>query len=231
MTKKEKLAIEYLTLRKEFDGPDFNTNITTNQMWYLAKNFRVIDLEDKIAAVKHAIEDKANQLKKEAYFVTEEGKELKEELEFERSTLINLRNNYITTTEGLIIDMIQELVGEDWTCNISLGCNSALLEIGLKNTDKERNFQFEFGHDFEIRYDNHPFGEDKRFTMNYGTLGSFDLNNNEYRKKYIFGMGTMVNNDEFLNHIKTYLMILIDNCKKLGEKIDKIDDTLNNPFK
>ena len=230
MTKKEKLVTEYLTLRREFDGPDFKENITTNQMWYLTKNFRAIDLENKIAAVKCAIEDKVKRLEKEAYFATEEGKKLKEELEFERSILIKDRKNYVTNTEGLITDMVQELVGEDWTCNISLGWNNAVLGIGLKNTDKNRNFQFEFGHDFEIRYDNHPFGEDKRFTMNYGTLGSFDLNGDEYRKKYILGMGTMANNDEFLNHVKTYLMILIDNYIKLEEKINNINDKLNNPF-
>ena len=230
MTKKEKLATEYLTLRKEFDGPDFKENITTNQMWYLTQNFRVIDLENKIAAVKCAIEDKAKRLEKEAYFATEDGKKLKEELEFERSILIKDRKNYVTNTEGLIKNMIQELVGEDWTCHINLGWNNVVLEIGLKNTNKERNFLFEFGHDFEIRYDNQPFGEDKRFTMNYGTLGLFDLNGDEYRKKYIFGMGTIANNSEFLNNIKTYLMILIDNCTKLEEKINKINDKLNNPF-
>ena len=230
MTKKEKLATEYLTLRREFDGPDFKETFTTNQMWYLTKHFKVVDLEDKINAVKCAIEDKKKRLEKEAFFETEEGKKLKEELEFERETLIKERKNYIANTEGLITDMIQELVGEDWICNISLGWSSAILRIGLKNTDKDRNFQFEFGHDFEIRYDNHPFGEDKRFTMNYGTLGLFDLDGDEYRKKYIFGMGTMANNSEFLNNVKTYLMTLIDNCTKLEEKFNKIDDKLNNPF-
>jgi len=64
MTKKEKLATEYLRLRKEFDGCDFKPNLTNNQMSYLTKEFKVWQLEDKIEAVKSAINQRNIRLKK-----------------------------------------------------------------------------------------------------------------------------------------------------------------------
>lgn len=62
MTRKEKLARIYLMLRKEFDGPDFHENLRTLQVDYLIKEFKIIDLEEKIEAVKNAIEQKKRKL-------------------------------------------------------------------------------------------------------------------------------------------------------------------------
>jgi len=70
MTKKEKLANEYIALRKEFDGDDFKPGLTENQIWWLVREFKVYQLEDKIDAVNRAIKEKKLRLKKEAYFET-----------------------------------------------------------------------------------------------------------------------------------------------------------------
>lgn len=81
MTQKEKLATEYINLKKQFDGNDFKENITENQMWYLTREFKVQDLKDKIEAVKRAIQEREIRLKKEAYFATPEGQVYKKEIE------------------------------------------------------------------------------------------------------------------------------------------------------
>ena len=48
MSKKEKLANQYIELKKEFDGEEFNESLAENQIWYLTKNFKVVDIENKI---------------------------------------------------------------------------------------------------------------------------------------------------------------------------------------
>ena len=63
-SKKLNLASRYVELRKEFDGCDFKPNLTNNQMSYLTKEFKVWQLEDKIEAVKSAINQRNIRLKK-----------------------------------------------------------------------------------------------------------------------------------------------------------------------
>lgn len=53
MLKKEYLAIEYLKLRKEFDGDNFIGRYPT--ITELCKKFKTVDLEDKIKAVKSVL--------------------------------------------------------------------------------------------------------------------------------------------------------------------------------
>ena len=40
MGKKEKLANQYIELKKEFDGEEFNESLAENHIWYLTKNFK-----------------------------------------------------------------------------------------------------------------------------------------------------------------------------------------------
>ena len=81
MTTKEKLAIEYINLKKQFEGDNFKENLTDNQIWYLTKRFRIADFKRKIEAIKKDIDDKDMQLKKEAYFLTPEGQDYKKKIE------------------------------------------------------------------------------------------------------------------------------------------------------
>lgn len=81
MSKKEKLANQYIELKKEFYGDEFNEVLAENQIWYLTKNFKVIDIENKIVAVKKLISAKNNRIKKEAYYATPAGMEYKKKLE------------------------------------------------------------------------------------------------------------------------------------------------------
>ena len=64
MGQKEKLANEYIALRKEFDGDNFKPTIKSNQIWWLCKEFKIIDLKEKIEAVKAALNQKKIRLNK-----------------------------------------------------------------------------------------------------------------------------------------------------------------------
>ena len=63
-TMKRQLAKQYIELKKQFDGKDFKSSIKAHNIDYLVENFKAIDLEDKIEAVKSAIKAREKRLAK-----------------------------------------------------------------------------------------------------------------------------------------------------------------------
>lgn len=230
MTKKEKLATEYIELRKKFDGPDFQEQARSNQVWYLIKEFKVCDLECKIEAVKRAIADKELRLKKEAYFETPEGKAYKEDLETKITANIQayqaLRNEF----QNWVITEVNNMVPGNWTANVSFGYNSGNITIGLVNRDPKNNYEMQFGHDFTIYYEPYTYKHNgPRFELNYGTLGSFDLFNDETRPVYLNGLATISNNKEWLLTLMDKFIDHIAVANDLTKIREDLRNQLNNP--
>lgn len=230
MTKKEKLANQYIELRKEFDGPDFKENISDNQVWYLTRNFNVWQLEDKISAVKRAIEEKEIRLKKEAYFATPEGQAFKQkitnEINTSRETYLNIKNEF----ENWIKTEVNNMVPGNWGANLSISYMGGNVTIGLLNRDPDRNFEFQFGHDFTIYFDSYSFAKKKpRFDLNYGTIGSFDLFEDETRPLYLNGLATISNNKEWLQILMAKFIEYVKKLNTISKEIDELGKKLNNP--
>lgn len=231
MTTKEKLAIEYINLKKQFEGDNFEENLTDNQIWYLTKRNSIADFKRKIEAIKKDIDDKDMQLKREAYFLTPEGQDYKKKIE---DLIANYRADWKKIRddfENWIINKVNEMVPGKWTARLSLGSYmSGNVEIGLVNRDPKRNFPMEFGHEFTIYFDNYNYGEETpRFELNYGTLGAFDLFNDETRPLYLNGLATISNNKEFLHVL---MEKFIENCnriKEISKNIDDLNEKLDNP--
>ena len=231
MTTKEKLAIEYLKLKKQFDGDNFKENITDNQTWYLTRNFKVQDLKDKIEAVGRAIKDKEIRLRKETYFATPEGqayqKNIEDSIAKYRDSWKEIHDNF----ENWIIKKVNEMIPGNWTACLNLSSYmSGNVEIGLVNRDPERNFSMQFGHEFTIYFDGYNYGKKApRFDLSYGTLGAFDIFNDETRPLYLNGLATISNNKEFL---QVLMGKFIENCnsiKEISKQIDELKKKLDNP--
>lgn len=231
MTKKEKLANEYLALRKEFDGDEFKPGLTDNQVWYLVREFKVYQLESKIEAVKRAIEEKKLRLQAEAYFETPEGQEYKKSIE---NQIEENRNNYRNLHDEFlnwIIEEINKMIHGGWTARLNLGYMSGNVEIGLVNRDPERNFPTQFGHEFTIYFDAYSFGKKApHFELNYGTLGAFDLFNDETRPLYLNGLATIANNKEWLQLLMAKFIETVHKTTEISKQIDILNSKLDNPF-
>ena len=147
MGKKEKLANQYIELKKEFYGDEFNEVLAENQIWYLTKNFKVIDIENKIVAVKKLISAKNNRLKKEAYYATPAGMEYKKKLEDKMDEYLKVEKNIIRQLHNYVKNVLGNILGNEWTTKVSMGYRSFYIETGLKAIDHERirKFTFEFG--------------------------------------------------------------------------------------
>jgi len=228
---KEKLANQYLELKKQFEGPEFKENLSTNKVSYLVKEFKKVDLEDKIRAMETAIEAKALRLKKEAFYATPEGEKYKKDLEERRELFIHVRKTLIKGVEGFVQNFLNEYIGEGWGCQFSHGWNRAHLSVGLKAFTPERiekGYFFEFGHEFEITWDKEDFGHGE-LQMNYGTLGGFDLENGEGRLKYLRGMAEFADNKGWINKLKERFVDANAKLMEINRNIDEVDDKLKNP--
>ena len=228
---KEKLANQYLELKKQYDGPEFKENLSTNKVSYLVNEFKKVDLEDKIRAMETAIKAKALILKKEAFYATPEGEKYKKDLEERRELFINVKKTVIGGVEGFVQRFLNEYIGEGWGCQFSHGWNRAHLSVGLRAFTPEgieKGYFFEFGHEFEITWDKEDFGRGE-LQMNYGTLGSFDLENGEGRLKYLRGMAEFADNKGWINKLKERFVDANAKIMEINRNIDEVDDKLKNP--
>lgn len=232
MGKKEKLANQYIELKKEFDGEEFKEGLTENQIWYLTKNFKAVDLEDKITAVTNAIVAKKARLKKEAYYATPAGMEYKKNLEDKMEEYRKANQSIKDQLKDYVENVIGHMLGDAWTTKVSMGYRSACIEIGLKAIDPERvgKFTFEFGQSFEIRWDGYGFGNgNPQFTMNVGTTGSFNLFGDGIRAKFYHGVATVANDKEFLQDLMTRIAIADGKAKEISKLYDECERKLENP--
>jgi len=231
MTRKEKLANEYLALRKEFDGDDFRPGLTDNQVWYLVREFKVCQLESKIESVKHAIAEKELRLKREVYYDTPEGNAYKANIELE---IDNYRKDYKKMHdefEDWIVNEVNKMIPGGWGARLSIGYMFGNVEIGLINRNSDKNAKFEFGHTFTIYFDAYSFGKKSpRFDLNYGSLGSFNLFNDETRPVYLNGLATISNNKEWLQLLMAKFIKNVHKAAENSKTIDALEAKLNNPF-
>ena len=231
MTANEKLATEYINLKKQFDGDNFKENATVNQTWYLAKKFKVADLIRNIEDLKQAIVEKAIRLKREAYFTTPEGQNYKKNIENliaqHRTDWKKIHDDF----ENWIINKVNDMVPGNWTACLNLSSyTSGNVEIGLVNRDPERNYDMQFGHEFTIYFDGYNHGKKSpQFELNYGTLGSFDLFNDETRPLYLNGLASISNNKEFLQILMGKFIENCNSIREISKKIDELNKKLNNP--
>ena len=232
MGKKEKLANQYIELKKEFDGEEFNEALAENQIWYLTKNFKVVDIENKIIAVKKLIMTKKNRLKKEAYYATPAGMEYKKNLEDKMDEYLKVKKTIKDQLHNYVENVIGNILGDSWTSKVSMGYRTLYIELGLKAIDPERigKFTFEFGQSFEIHWDGYGFGkQNPTLEMNVGTMGAFNLFGDGIRTEFYRGVATIANNKEFLQDLMAHITIADGKAREISKLYDECKNKLDNP--
>lgn len=237
MSPKEKLIREYFALKHKFD---MNENCekpcpaepTEKDIRSMSKEFKIMDLEYKISAVNNSLRNQAIRIERENYFATDEGKLAKENAETERRNLWEEHKKLIKEFEEWINNEIRYLFGDNWLCQANTGYRSVRISIGMKNIHPEKSAgEFEFGHAFDVTYDKDPlFKPGVRFEMNYSTLGSFDLFEDNYRSEYLEGQGRFANNKNLLKEIFNKSEVLANCDTELEKKMKDIDNWLKNPL-
>lgn len=239
MGQKEKLIYEYFALRHKFDvNEGTNCKIvwkpipTESEIREYKNSYKVIDLEEKVAAIKRSLESQEQKIRVKEYFATEEGTKLKAELEARQVELYieakNLKDKYNT----ILHDKIISVLGNKFTTTFSGSSYCCCMEIGIINTDEKRKgFTFKFGHEFDLRYEkNWCNNNELELSINYGALGSFNGINDEDRIAYIVGFGKFLENNELKNDIINIFKEFMTKDAVISNESKKICNKLNNPF-
>lgn len=227
MTQKEKLANEYVELKKKFDGEDFAANIAQHQIGYLTRTFKVYELQEKIEAVRSAIKAKAKREATEAWFNTEEGKAYKEEHEAELESLKRSEDAILKSALANAREEVKNLLGEAFDIT-SFGYTSmtiALIEEYSEN-GKPKGF---FGHDFTVNFNTSWTDNMLEWTLNYGTLGSFDLDTDENRIKYLTGLAKFASDREVVPALRDSLHKMVFAIRNISREYYRLERELKEP--
>jgi hypothetical protein len=233
MTIKEKLYKEFVIIKNKLNalrgeeligGDNIEEYFNSNIFAYYAKSYTKDDIKRMIHNAEIAYEEEVEKLRVENYFNTEEGKAEKERLTKEYEALQNERAEMFENANKKLDIFIKDFLGKEW--GVRYGTYST--EIGIVKDDNNGFVNFVFGHSFTIYHDT-VFGE--RFEMNYGTLGSFELLNDDVlRPKYLMGMATFANDKDRLSKLRSYLKSVEEDIKELEKRMDKVSNKLKHPF-
>ena len=233
MSIKEKLYMEYVIAENKLNaliGEDliggdniegyFNSDEFSNRASHHTKN----QIRNMIDYAKRCYEFELEKKRTEEYFDTEEGKAEKERLTKEYEALQNTRAEMFKNANKELDIFIKDFLGKEW--GVRYGTYST--EIGIVKDVNDGFVNFVFGHSFTIYHD---AMFEKRFAMNYGCLGSFELLNDEVlRPKYLMGMATFANDKDRLLRLRLYLKSVEEDIKGVEERMDKVSNRLKHPF-
>lgn len=186
--------------------------------------------KEDIQRLEKYLENIIEKREVEKFYATEEGQNLKSELESSKEELSTELNNLNETYKNEVHQKIMSVLDEnEWT----IQANPESIEIGLKEIDENRltkGFTMSFEETFTI-YNFHTFSRgDKPLEINYGTCGSFNPLESR-RSQYLLGMATFVNSFETLKELKVILDEWYDKQRQLFRKLDTIAKRIKNPLK
>ncbi len=238
MTVKEKLYKEYVGVKNMLNalegkepigGADVEEYATTYNFSYAAKRYSKSELINMIDCVKRAYDRKLEEARIEEYYATEEGKAVKESLTSQIKDITEQRHNLIMSATKDIDTFIKEWLGAEWGCR-TIGSSST--EIGMIESEKDGIIKFYFGHSFTLYYNDYFFKD--RFELNYGAMGAFPVLDNdegsERRCKYLFGMGTFVNDKAKLTELKNKIMGFCNANDVYINRVNILRAKLKNPL-
>ena len=226
---KEQLFSDYLTtMNKVYElmgDSDKIVNVEKNMKYFTPRSYSKESLERKREYALRLYDKEVQKLRITAYFATDEGKKVKADIDIQIEKIIAEREEYTEKTRDLLVSFIKDWLGDEWDISYF---SSNSLEIGLVDSEKNK---FIFGHTFTIYYPDFMFDEKKRFEMNYGCLGSFDLlKENNTRSRYLLGMGLFSNNKDKLEELKSMLYTYANKMSVYDDELNKLERVLKNPF-
>lgn len=233
MTIKEKLYKEYVITKNKLNalkgenligGDNIDEFFESTNFKDNASSYTKDDLKRMIYNVEVSYNIALEEKRVQDYFNTEEGKAEKERLTKEYEVSQNERTEMFKNANKKLDIFIKDFLGKEW--GVRYGTYST--EIGIVKDVNDGFVNFVFGHSFTIYHDD-MF--EKRFAMNYGCLGSFELLNDEVlRPKYLMGMATFANDKDRLLRLRLYLKSVEEDIKGVEERMDKVSNRLKHPF-
>jgi len=244
LTKKEEMYVNILNVRNEYynlisanDKVVDVANLLENtyRIEDYARKRKMCELEKELEIAKKALEQAREAAARDAWFESEEGKTWKEAKLSERKAAYDEHYALEEAEREYTRKVVRELLGGEFdvTC-FSLGSR---FEVGLveKVLDNGTPCAY-FGHEFTVY-----FGKDEkymgngnwertfRWELNYGTMGAFDLINDEKHVKYLVAMAKFASSDVVNNDLREHLKKSTERNMEISKRIYELDDELKNP--
>lgn len=237
MTQKEKLYFEYLTIKNSIYAVKGETDKQINldefckkgRFWKEAKDSTVADLQRDIENAKRSLEQYKRDKKRDEWFATPEGAQWKQDKEAEIKHLYEQEQHLMDSALQYTSKVIQQLLGEQFDVT-SFG--SRCMTIGLvKEYAEDGRAKALFGHTFEVNFERDYFGDEKhRWELNYGTMGSFNLNeDNNTRTQYLVGLAKFASDKTTVPALRDYLHGYTDSLHTLSSACYDAQVELKNP--
>lgn len=184
-------------------------------------------LEHDLREAQHVYDRYFLAKKREEYWMTEEGAKVKETLE---NGIEECKNMVCLFTEHANQDvnaLVRLWMGEKWLAHVF----NRTMEVEL--TDNKGNTIF--GRSFTIYFGDWCFAKPKdiddfRFEMNFGTTGSFSLENDNDMLDFLKGMSIFANELRFRNAVKNVLYEYYGKMSATQSKQNELENKLRNPF-
>lgn len=234
MTQKEKLITELFKLKSQYyknEGKENPWHDTPDDYDYfrMSRDYKVWELEQQIIHAQQSLQQQRIRMEREAYWKTEAGARQKKQLEEAVEMLREKHNQIELDLYKNVNKLAKSCLGDAFVCSsANLSFDTLIVEIGVE--DKEKPGRTLFGHDFTIRYCRRFLEKEMQLEMNYGTLGSFDLQQDEDRITYLQGMAKFASNNE----LKTQLLeLFVDGMKReriCSKEYNKVKELLENPL-
>lgn len=195
MTQKEKLIREYFKLKNQYDvlgGVEnpWKAEPDAVDLYRWSSRNKVYELQEQIDRVKGCIERLTKEIERQKYFDTEEGKQVKETAE---KNMEEARKQYEILCQTIgdeVKKLVAEALGQKFTTCFHACYDACYVDVHYTDDD----YKPIFGHKFEIRYDKNFTHVDGQYntryelTMNYGTMGAFNLTDDFDMVNYLQGM-------------------------------------------
>ncbi len=246
MTKKESFYYELMKVQNEVsmiknNRPFWNENleeyITTTTFRKKADQLTMKKLEAEMKIWQGRLEQLNAKKALTAWLETTEGKEYIQKREDEMKALhakvLDIREDARKHTSALV----KQFLGEQW--DVTRFTNDCMgIAIIEKYREDGRPVEL-FGHEFDINfgleweYKGAETGWEKKhlWSMNYGTMGSFDITENNTRIQYLVGMTKFISDTTVIPELRNYLHNMTEEIREIDERYYELEKEVKNPVK
>lgn len=235
MTAKEKLYKQYLEIKNEYytlnSEPEKVVELTEEFLNSYAFKGKAAEpkkayLETDIEEAKRSLAYLKKNLRKLAYYRTDEGKAYEASIKAEIDGVLSELDRMENEIKSYISGIISVYLGTGW--EVGYVGNSQTEIRYIKGYDENGLPLVKRSYNFSIHYEFHHGGNNS-FQMNYPTCGSWDLFNNENMRTYLAGVGKFGTDENVLKTIFEALEEYTKESDKLRSKKYKLTDKLHNP--
>ncbi len=240
MTKKESFYYELMKVQNEvsmrrngkpFKAVNLEEYITTTAFRKKADQLTMKKLEEEMAVWQKQLDALNEEEAVKVWLDTDEGKAY---IKAREDRMAEIRGNVramLVEAQKNVSKTIKMLLGEQWDV-ISFGTRAMTVGI-VEKYDEEGNPKGLFGHDFDIFYDIDWFNNKQyRWEMNYGTMGGFDLTeDNSTRIQHMVGIAKFASDKEKVPALRDYIHNMAKAIRTMDEEYWKLEQEVKNPKK